>query len=384
MAVYLIGFALSLGLIAWSEKKRLPVFLAISFFALLIPCLIAGFREQTIGTDVMVYVKPLTQSAIQADDLGDYFNSYWYLSWRNLYVQDYEPGFSLLVYVVANLTKRLGAVLFAVQAFTIVPIFIALVRNRKQVPLWLGMLVYYLLFFNSTLNMMRQWIAMAFLLLAMQMLLERKGGLTILFSVVGFLFHYSAILVIPIYMVYWFIWMPRTTTFAQGSLSVKGSTLAASLFFLVAIFAILNLQLVLQLLSSIGLDRFGSYLRGEEMSLMVNQIILRIPLFVILLVNWKDMCRKQSATPFYLAMLAMDTVASQLVSVDINAIRIGYFFSVYSLLWLPAACNCGKGAKRFFCIAAVCVYALLFWYYTYVLTGRHQTYPYIFSPVFGS
>ena len=90
MAVYMIGFALSVGLIAFSEKKRLPVFLTCSFFALLIPCLIAGFRAQHIGTDVLVYVKPLTESAICADNLRDYFNSYWFRDWRNLYVQYYE------------------------------------------------------------------------------------------------------------------------------------------------------------------------------------------------------------------------------------------------------------------------------------------------------
>ena len=76
MAVYLIGFAISLILIAATEKKKTSIFVAASVVALLIPCLIAGLRDQTIGTDVMVYVKQLTQAALMADDLGDYFNSY--------------------------------------------------------------------------------------------------------------------------------------------------------------------------------------------------------------------------------------------------------------------------------------------------------------------
>ena len=103
MAVYLIGFALSLGLIAFGEKKRLPVFLAFSAAALLIPCLIAGLRAPQVGTDVMVYVRPLTRAAISSNSIGEFFSSYWFADWRNLYVQNYEIGFSLLVYVVANL-----------------------------------------------------------------------------------------------------------------------------------------------------------------------------------------------------------------------------------------------------------------------------------------
>lgn len=385
VAVYLIGFAISLVLIAFSEKKRLPIFLLFSAIALLIPCLIAGLRSQTVGTDVMVYVKPLTRASIMADDLANYFNTYWYDEWRNMYVKDYEIGFSLLVYLVAKLTKNLGAVLFIIQALTITPVYIAISRNRKTMPVWLGMLIYYFLFYNSTLNMMRQWIAMAFLLLAMQMLIEKRGGLTVFFTLFGCLFHYSAVIAIPIYAVYWFVWLPHRTRLEHNNFQVKGSTLIVLLFFLVAIAAVMNLHLVLKLMSLVGLDRFSGYLKGEQMRLMVNQIILRLPLLVVFLINWKDMCRSHKATPFFMAMLLMDFVASQLVSVDINAIRIGNYFSVYSMLWLPALCACQRpGVKRSLTAFAISGYAVLYWYYFYIFSLRHETYPYAFASIFGS
>ena len=75
-----------------------------------------------------------------------------------------------VIYGVARLTGSLGCVLFCIQAFTVVPIYTALSLNRKNAPVWPGMLVYYLLYFNSTLNMMRQWMAMGIIALALVLL----------------------------------------------------------------------------------------------------------------------------------------------------------------------------------------------------------------------
>lgn len=379
MAVYLIGFALSILLIAYAEKKRLPVFLGISVIALLIPCLIAGLRQQNIGTDVMVYVKPLTTAAISAEDLSQYFDSYWFLDWRNMYAQDYELGFSLLVYLVAKLTRSLGAVLFAIQAFMVVPVYIALARNRKEFPVWLGMLIYYFLFYNATLNMMRQWVAMAFLLLAFQMLRERKLWLTVVLVVVAFFFHDTAIVALPVFMLFWFLWLIRHTRLVQSNLHLQGATIVTGLLVIVATVAILNLPLILKLLSLVGFDQYSGYLQGNEMRLMPGQIIMRLPLLAALLLCWRPLCRTDSATPFYMATVLLDIVLSQLVSVDENALRIGMYLSMYTILWIPSAYRaCPKGLSRTALTVLVIGYAVFYWYYTYALQMRHQTVPYQF------
>jgi len=380
MAVYLLGFAASLALIAYAEKKRLPVFLAFSAAALLIPFLIAGLRAPQVGTDVMVYVRPLTQAAISSDSLEAFFQSYWFADWRNLYVQDYEIGFSLLVYTVAKLTHSLPAVLFSIQALITVPIYVALARNRKQVPVWLGMAVFYLLFFNSTLNMMRQWAAMGFLLLAFQMLTERKYWLTAIFTAVAFLFHSTAVIVLPVYGIYWILRLVHPKLLVHNKLEIHTSSVVTALLFLLGIFAILNLPLMIKLLSLVGLNRFNSYLEGGQMALMINQIILRLPLCIAFIVCWRDMLRFHRATPFFLAMLFLDMVSSQLVSVDINAIRIGYYFSIYSVLWLPMLSSSSNSHVRRVLVALfILAYGLFFWYYAHVHTMRHETYPYAFT-----
>lgn len=379
MAVYLISFALCLALIAYSEKKKLSVFLGFSVLALLIPCLVAAFRSQEIGTDVMVYVKPLTQSAIVSKNLKEFFNCYWFLEWRNLYAMDYDIGFSMVVYAVSKATHSLPAVLFAIQALMIVPVYIALARNRKKMPVWIGMAIYLLLFYNSTLNMMRQWVAMAFLILAFQMFLERKGYLTLVFAVVACLFHSTAVIAIPVYMLYWLLWLPKDRCLQQGNLKVRISTVLAVIIFFVGILVIMNLGVLIKLVSMVGFSQFNNYLQGGTISLMVGQIILRLPLFAILVLCWKDMQSKWKMAPFFLCMLFLDLVAAHLVSVDVNALRISYYFSLYSIIWIPAAIgSCPNKGKRTMLCLLVVAYGLFYWYYTYVLQLRHETYPYQF------
>lgn len=383
MAVYLISFALSVLLIAYAEKRRLRVFLLVSAVALLIPCLVAGLRAQNIGTDVMVYVKPLTNAALSARNFAEYQDGYWFAQWRNLYVQDYEIGFSALVYVVAKLTHSLGAVLFMIEALMVVPVYVALARDRKNIPVWLGMLVFYLMFYNTTLNMMRQWIAMAFLLLAFRMLLEKKWWLMGLFCVVGTLFHNTAVLAVPVFGLFWVLWLCRKSRFVHNNLRLRSSSMVNGILFVVAVLAVLNLPVVLKVLSMVGLGQYSNYLQGEEIRLMLSQIVLRIPFVILILCSWRQFCSKDIAAPFYMAMLLLDIVISQLVSVDTNALRIGSYFSLYTIVWLPAVYRVTTpGVKRTTATVFAIGYMMVYWYYTYVIQLRNETYPYAVTPFF--
>ena len=382
MAVYMIGFALSVGLIAFSEKKRLPVFLTCSFFALLIPCLIAGFRAQHIGTDVLVYVKPLTESAICADNLRDYFNSYWFRDWRNLYVQYYELGFSMLVYVVAKLTKSLGCVLFAISTVILVPLYTALSRNRKKIPVWLGMLTFYLLYFGASLNIMRQWAAMSFLLLALQLLQEKKYGWTVALSLFACLFHNSAIIVFLIYAVYALLRFSERGKLAVGRVTVSGPVVTLSIVFALSVLLLLCLNIVVELMVATGMTRFAGYLSGDPLSLLPMQILIRLPLLVLFLVFWKAYSSRSHMAPFYLTMLLLDILLSQLMSVAAHAIRIGMYFSAYTVLWIPAMYGCFKKRhQKLLFSGAVIAYLLVYFLYNYVSQGRNQIYPYAFAGI---
>lgn len=379
MIVYLLGFAVSTALIALTEKKQRALFCFGAFFALMIPCMIAALRSDNVGTDIQVYILKLMDSATNAPNLGAYLDDYWYIGYRNQYVADYEYGFSLLLYAVTKVTHSVPAVLFVIQAVTVVPIFLALARNRKNEPVWLGLLVYYLLFFNASLNAMRQFMAMGILLLAFRFLLEKRYIPTLLLTVLSVMFHYSGLLVVPIYCVYGILNLRRDFLFQQNNIKFSGKTAVALLISLCAFGLLLNLNLVLKLLSTLGLNRFSNYLTGNKFRILVNQIIMRLPLIGLFVLNWRYLKAHSKTAIFYLAMLLLDMVAAQLISVDTFAFRISQYFLMYLIFAAPALYACRKqGIARNISILLLIAYLLFYWYYNYVVQLRHGTVPYEF------
>lgn len=362
------------------EKQHKNVYILGSVAALLIPCLIAAFRAEHVGTDVLVYVTKLKDAASSAGSLGQYLDGFWSIGYRNQYIADYEIGFSLLVYVLTKLTNSLPVVLFAIEALIAVPIYVALSKNRKHAPVWLGMLVYYLIFYNATLNMMRQWMAIAFLLLAFTCLQDKKYWRVAIFTFAALLFHLSAILIVPVYAIYWFLNLRHNIMLQEGRFRISIRTLWILLISFVALVAVLNLDIVLRLMSAVGFDRFSNYLQGNDISLLINQILLRVPLIVIVLCNWKQLKKHTPAAPFYLSMLLLELVAAQLISVDVYAFRIGHYFLQYIIVLAPALYACRKpGYQRTFTVICLILYCLVYWIFTYVIELRHGTYPYAFN-----
>lgn len=377
MAVYLLSFAVSLMLIAFSEKRRKEYFIFFSVIALLIPCLLAGFRAETVGTDVLVYVKPMVEAAKNADGFKDYWNSSWFSVWRDKFVYEHEIGFAALVFAVTKLTGSLPMVLFAIQAVTVVPIFAALAKNRKNAPVWPGMLVYYLLYYNSTLNMMRQWMAMGLLLLAFRMLSDKRYGWCAVWTLLAITFHYSAIIVFPVYFVWWALKLFSKRTFKQGDIQLSSKMVVVILIFCVGFVVITNLDLVLRLMVAAGFGRFSNYLTGNGISLLLSQIILRLPVLGVSLFTWKKLKNATTDAYFFLTMILLDLLASQISSITAYAFRIAFYFAIYAILAVPYLFKYQKTHFEKTVVALLlggffCVY----WYYTYVHLGSHQTVPY--------
>lgn len=380
MAIYLVSFALSMLLIACTEKRCKAYFVFFSFIALLIPCLLAGLRAETVGTDVTVYIKPMVEVARNADSFKEFWNGSWFHIWRDKFVYEHEIGFAALLFVVTKLTGNMGAVLFAIQAVTVVPIFTALALNRKNAPVWPGMLVYYLMYFNSTLNMMRQWMAMGLLLLAFRMLADKKYWKWLLFTLLAISFHYSAVIVVPIYLVWWFLGLFRKRTLAQGNLKISSRMLMVALIFCAGFVVIMNLGLVLKIMIAAGFGRFSNYLTGNGVYLLLTQVALRLPVLCVTLFSWK---RLRNATPnaaFFLAMMLLDLLASQIASMSAYAFRIAFYFAMYAILAVPYLFKYQKSRFEKTLVALVLTaFFAAYWYYTYVLSGNHQTVPYAFQ-----
>ena len=379
MSVYLIGFVASALIIkAANAVKKSQRFLLV-IVALLIPCFIAGLRGESVGTDVRTYLIQMTKAAISATNFTDYRAAKWFMIWRYIYVSDYEIGFSTTVYIVARLFKNIYAVQFVIQGLVIVPVCYSLYKNNRieNSLCWIGMLTYYFMFFNSSLNMMRQSIAMAFIFLAFTFFQNKNNKMCCFFTIVAVLFHTSALIGILIYFIYSYI-NAESKVNIFGSVygnqhKLSGKDMNMTVVILIGFVAVVATGIVTKILSSIGLSKYIGYISGNIM-FMPNQILSRLPAILILLYARRKNCSLQDFQ-FYFTMLVFDVLLAQLTSVNPFAGRIGMYFSQFEILAFPAICYETQNKKLIqFCLIG---YMLFYWWFYYVLNGVNATVPYV-------
>jgi len=334
-----------------------------------IPCLMAGLRGSSIGTDTGRYLAPMYQIACDADSFKDFLSGSWFHIWQDLYVKDYEIGFSLLIYVITKLTGSLIAVQFVLQALIIIPVYLTIRRN-KQKQVWLCMLVYYAMLYNTSLNLMRQAIAMAFALLAVQFFSENNFKYSMIVLFAGTLFHKSAILGVFICAIFYL---------TQKKISLKFIKMDSRDFVIVAILVggilvLFNMKLAIEILQYFGIGRYAGYIEGD-ITFMPNQVLIRMPIILLLALNRKSLYKREKNFRFYLAMLCMELLCAQFTSVNAYSGRIALYFSQFHMLSFGAICTKGEYDK--WNKMAVLGYLLVYWLFFFVFRMQDATVPYM-------
>lgn len=156
------------------------------FFTLigvLILSVFAGARDLSVGLDteltVFTFFLPFEKVA-RLDMVGD--------------VIIREPIYGYLSFALHKLSNGPWVFLFTTQFLTAGPVAAGLYRYRKKALISIGMLIYMLLFYQFSFNIIRQSISAAFLFWAFVECLNRCYFLGVVLSVVCFLFHKSGII----------------------------------------------------------------------------------------------------------------------------------------------------------------------------------------------
>lgn len=369
MVPYIIAFTTSLAIFIVIQKwNRKGIGFAFwSFVALLIPCVLAGLRDPSIGTDVQVYLQQLFDLANRDISFSDYQMSSWWNGWKYCYPSDYELGFSFLVWSVTAITHSFPVLMFAIQAVTIIPVYLGLLRLNQEAPLWLGMAVYYFMYFNSTLNVMRQWIAMGILIFALGYLFKDKKIKYIFCVVAAMAFHTTALFGFAILALYVYL------------INCKGSIKRPLIVAIIAAGSLLFVPTFSSLIPLIGLGDYTVYL--GRIYLLPNQLLLRAPALVLLIYYWRKGGNPGLAC-FFFGMLCFEMAFSQLASAEPQSARIAYYFAIISIYYVPIIASAAKSqSTKLFIVSCVSMYCLIFWIYTYVISGASETVPYVINSV---
>ena len=196
--IYLVCFALSafFAYLAEKQNKRWLVLL-FSGLSILLPILLAGLRDLTIGIDTFSYYtkKQYWGLASAADSLWSYLSYY--------LPQGYgEVLFALFIGIFGQIGSYPLFLLFA-HSWIMVWVYVGAWRLRKHVRPWLVLLLFYLAFYNHSLNALRQYMALAVAFAFLPDLLNKKYLRYTIAVAVAFLIHTSGVLSMGLLAVHW-------------------------------------------------------------------------------------------------------------------------------------------------------------------------------------
>ena len=356
MAIYIISFIASTLFFYEAVKldnKRQRWFMLL--LAILPVAMVAGVRDDNIGTDVLVYGKDCFLDAAQ---------SRWYSEIDFSWMIRMEPGYLLLNYVVSRFTSSYNVffgILMALQMFFVMK---ALIVFKNRMPVWLALLVYYFSYYNISLNQMRQSVACAIVLFACTYAYRRKLIPFLIVVALACTFHISAFVAFVIYPL--FIVLRKTQSYKMmWTIVVMG-----------VVMALLVQKSVDVVLETLGLNAdYAHYFKDSTHGFFITKFLITLPIPMLFFIYRKKFFRKETIyLAFSLIVMVVATQARELIGND--AERIMNYFVTTQIFALPFICaHLNKTWQKVIGPLGMCCY-IAYWYYMFIYNGFQETYPY--------
>lgn len=377
--IYVFVFIVSLFFFKIALKfknKQKYLFILFSGLGLFVPSFLAGIRDISMGTDVKVYILPLFIGA------GNYSSFSQFVLYKQSSISDIL--YLLLTYVCRLISNDYFLLFFMITFISMIIIYIALLidnNNKEQTNqksnsnIMLGLIIYFLFMYNSTFNMARQSIAIAFVILAFALLRKRKKILCYILIIISSLFHNTSLAIIPFILLYNYI---RD----KGELYKKNNLLEIVCIVLTILLVIFT-PIILDNLSNIGF--LSNALKFYTTWGNIHEFNFSNTLFYIVIFLIVDTCSerlKKSINDynFYRLISILSIILLQLGAAVKFMDRIT-FYIFYPLIFLiipKLSFNKYMNKKEF--VLSLFIYFLFvaYWIYWIVFLGYHGTYPFVF------
>lgn len=310
-SAYLLGFARQ------NQRPNTFFYNLIIFFAFFIPVFIAGYRS--CGTDTMRYIYNYVK--------------YVDLSWAEVFDKINgigESGHMILTKILSYFTH--ARIYLAAYAVITVGLVYSVTTKIKQDTVAMTMLIFYFVFFSSSLNIMRQYIAIAIVAYSFKFIFDKNLPKFILTVLMATTFHTSAFLVLPLY----FLWTKKE----------KPVSWVIIIPMLIALLVVgLNLESVLETISSYesesaAINRYTTYTELKESK--NRDVYLNLLTAAITLFHFPRLNKADSKNSFLIILMLIGTILGVCGFVSPYAKRISLYFNIAEIWVLADIPKCYK------------------------------------------
>ncbi len=350
--IYILIFSITMIIKDKNKKKVFKCLYVISTFLILL--VISGCRGLEIGTDTPMFVRA-------------YYRLYSFSSIFSSYTERFEFGYRLFNAVLNQVSNSPHILLFMSSLITIYLIYIFFYNKSKYFHISIIMFVS-LMYYCNSMCLLRQYLAMSFCCLAIMKLSEEKNIDFIIWVIIGFLFHSSAIIFL--------ILLPM-----KKINIIRGSKLK---LFLISLGIVFFANKLINIFINI-LPQYTSYLSSEKYYLE-NQLGsylkagLQGIMFIIINMyfNIKEDNKGINKLGYLCSLVAFSI---SLISIQ-GAIleRMGFYFSIINCVTIPNMIYNIKSTKEKYIVTiGFCIICITYFYLVlYLRPNWSGVIPYIF------
>jgi len=339
------------------------------FLAVFVVSVLAGVRDDNIGTDISFYAKPVFNSALRSSNLLEFILECSYV----------EPLYCVTAYVVSRFTSDIHWLYFF-SGFIIYFFVMKGIQNyRRQISITVAWIVFLFLYYCDTLNIMRQFMAVAIAFWGFKYVFSKKYIRYIIVTAVACLFHNTALISFLIFAVY--LILNKRNTFFMRVVLVLGAALIG-IFYSVVLEWLVNLGIVTA--------KYLKYINNSYV-FSLNPAILRLPFLFAILLSYKMFGKGNGRLSefdgsadgdFIIIMLFIDIITAQMRAIMPTLYRISFMFGIYRSVAYSRVCCLSKGNNKIILIIFLVMYLVVLWIYQNVIQGNNEVYPYT-SKIFG-
>ncbi len=364
--MYIAIFSISTAILYIAEKlKEGARKKVLVFIALLIPSIIAGLRDYSIGADVLLYGNYWFERACSYDSLFAFLKK----------ASEYSiaSGYATVNYLVSRISHNPHMFYFVYELILMYIVYKAVKPFKEQVSIPFAFLIFFFSYYNSSLNILRQIMAIVLVLYSFQFVVNRKLIRFILVILLAASFHDTAIVAFIIYPLSLLINSKRYGRINEAIIILMG---IMALIFFDQIYDIISKMNFLS-------QRYDHYLTDESSGGRIIRIVYWAIIFILFLIKSKRCAKSFEHTRTLFIITSISFLATFLnFFLGAWAIRIVYYFDVLSVITLPViAKNMGIKDKKWGNIpsyALILAITAISWLITYVIRSGGGTYPYIF------
>lgn len=358
MLIYLIVFLIVIILTFIAQivyKKNKYVSYGISAVCIMILSLFAALRANTVGSDVLTYGLESFNKVGQFSSLFDYINSF-----------DSEPAYYLLNYIIYYLTNNIHVFFFILQLINVIIVYNIAYKEKEN--MWLCVLIYLMLWYNASFNILRQTTALFIMLFAFRYLEKNKLLKYYICVFIAFLFHKSSL----IYVV-----MPILNKLFN---SKKYNIVYFIMIILMCLIYYAFGEEIISYISNVlpYFSRYATYFSIQETNFNIKYFLVKLVIVMGTLLFVGNIYNKKSNN-FLIYSMILETLLYINSDFIRYGYRISYFFTLYYIILIPRIDSSlmKETNRKIFRLFIVSTF-LFFWYFRNVRVGYDATIPYMF------